>query len=107
MLSIDVVKKQARDLKAFLNKNNSEISISSCYQAIAIINGYPNWNTMSAIMNNKSENDMSSDIAERIENFEILVHELTKELDNLKTKFDDIEPYILEQQGIDPYNFPD
>ncbi len=108
VLSIDVFKKQAHILKSFLNKKSPDISLSSCLQAIAIINGYKDWNTMNAIIiKNNSENDMSSDTAERLENLEIAYNDLVKKLDKIQTKIDHQEPYILQQQGIDPWNFPD
>ncbi len=41
-------KKQAQILKEFLNKKDATITISTCYLAIAKMNGFKDWNTMSA-----------------------------------------------------------
>ena len=107
MLSIDSVKKQAQILRSFLDEKFGDVSHSSCLQAIAKINGYKDWNTMQAIIKNKSEADVSNDIAERLENLEFFVQELAKDVDKIQTKVDEHEPHILELQGIDPWNSPD
>ncbi len=107
MLSIDSVKKQAQVLKSFLNEKFGDVSHSSCLQAIAKINGYEDWNTMQSIIKNNSGIDMSNDIEERLENLEFYVKELAKDVDKIQTKVDEHDPYILELQGIDPWNPPD
>jgi len=107
MLSVDSVKKQAQILKSFLNEKFGDVTLSSCLQAIAKINGYKDWNTMQAIIKNISEVDVSDDIAERLKNFEFFVQELAKDVDKIQTKVDEHEPHILELQGIDPWNSPD
>lgn len=110
MLSIESAKKQARLLKVFLNEKYSDISHSSCLQALAIINGYQDWNTMQAILKKNDEiNDMSDveNIVQRLEDLEFYVKELAQQVDNIQTKVDEHEPYIMELQGINPWNPPD
>ena len=110
MLSVDSVKKQAQILKSFFNEKFGDVTLSSCLQAIAKINGYKDWNTMQAFIKNISEVDVSDDIddiAERLKNLEFFVQELAKDVDKIQTKVDEHEPHILELQGIDPWNSPD
>ncbi|HHT7352493.1 TPA: glyoxalase superfamily protein, partial [Legionella pneumophila] len=107
MLSIDSVKKQAQVLKSFLDEKFGDVSHSSCLQAIAKINGYKDWNTMQSIIKNNSGVDMSDDIAERLESLEFYVQELAKDVDKIQAKVDEHDPYILELQGVHPWNPPD
>lgn len=117
MLSIESVKKQANLLKIFLNEKHSNISHSSCLQAIAKINGYKDWNTMQSVLENHEEiNDMScdsnsksyvDDVAARLHELESYVYELANQVDKIQSQVDEHEPYILMQQGIDPWNPPD
>lgn len=53
MPTLTDIKKQASILKEFLSQTSSAISHSSCLQALAKINGYKDWNTMSAHLNNE------------------------------------------------------
>jgi hypothetical protein len=46
--SIQNIKKQAKTLKALLDEMNVQISLSQCYEILAKINGFKDWNTMSA-----------------------------------------------------------
>lgn len=55
MNSLIEIKKQAKILKSFLSNQNQDISLSSCYQAIAKMNGYKDWNTMSAELENQAD----------------------------------------------------
>lgn len=117
MLSIESVKKQAHLLKTFLNEKHSDISHSSCLQAVAKINGYKDWNTMQSMLDHPKEiNDMSydnnpksyvHDVADRLHELESYVYELANQVDKIQSKVDEHDPYILMQQGIDPWNPPD
>ncbi|HAU0095421.1 TPA: hypothetical protein JBE77_15060, partial [Legionella pneumophila] len=49
MTSLIEFKKQAKILRDFLGQKNHDITHSSCLEAIAIMNGFKNWNTMSGI----------------------------------------------------------
>lgn len=117
MLSVQSVKKQAHILKTFLFEKNSNISHSSCLQAVAKINGYKDWNTMLALLTRNTENNEMSydnnpksyvhDVAEQLQELESYVYELARQVDHVQTKLNEHEPYILLQQGIDPWNSPD
>jgi len=60
-MSIIEVKEQAAILKDFLKQNNSEITLTSCLQAMAKINRFKDWNTMSAVLK-KQEVDKPKEI---------------------------------------------
>jgi len=107
MLSVDSVKQQAKALKSFLDERFGEITHSSCLQAIAKMNGFKDWNTMQSIIKINGGNEMNDDIAKRLEDLEFFVQELAKDVDSNRAKLDEHEPYILELQGIDPWNAPD
>lgn len=55
-MTINEVKKQAILLKAFLKQKDIDIKLSSCYQIIAKMNGYDDWNTMSAQLKKQVSN---------------------------------------------------
>lgn len=114
MLSEDSVKNQAKVLKSFLSENFGDVSHSSCLEAIAKINGFKGWNTMQSIIKTNGGVDMSNDVAERLDYLEDRIMELTGEVEvlqdftgKLQTQVDEHDPYILELQGIDPWNPPD
>lgn len=79
MISISDAKKQATVLKKFLAQNNSTITHSSCLQAISIINGFKDWNTMSAMVNPHDINqpdDLQG--SEHIKIFQSALNHMTK-----------------------------
>ncbi len=53
MITLTEIKRQAVILKNFLNQNNSAISQSSCLQAVAQMQGFKDWNTVSAALKSK------------------------------------------------------
>lgn len=55
MFSLTEIKLQATILKEFLRESNTDISQSSCLQALAKIYRFKDWNTMSAILKKKSQ----------------------------------------------------
>lgn len=117
MLSKESVKKQAHLLKTFLNEKHGDISHSSCLQAVAKINGYKDWNTMQSMLDHHEEiNNMSydnnpksyvHDVAVQLQELESYVYALANQVDNIQSKVEEHDPYILMQQGIDPWNRPD
>lgn len=55
MTTLIEIKKQAHLLHDFLKKNNSTIKLSSCFQAMAKINGFKDWNTMLARLKTQAD----------------------------------------------------
>lgn len=108
MTTLDVIKKQAKILQDFLNSNkpiNDAISLSSCLQAIAKINGYKDWNTMKPSLIEPNNNlSTDNDFIVQFEELKNFVYELAGQHDALEAKVNNIEPYIDELKGIDPYN---
>lgn len=48
MTRLEQIKAQAKILKEYLREGGFDITQSSCYNAIAKMNGYENWNTFQA-----------------------------------------------------------
>ncbi|HEU5282151.1 MAG TPA: glyoxalase superfamily protein [Gammaproteobacteria bacterium] len=59
MLSIELAKKKANILKKYLNEGGHSISHSSSLHAIALMEGYKNWNTLLVMLQNKTTHDGS------------------------------------------------
>jgi hypothetical protein len=55
MMTEHTIKKQAKILQEFLKQNNTTITYSSCLQALAKMNGFKDWNTLSAQLILKQE----------------------------------------------------
>lgn len=53
-------KMQAEILYQFLNSSNNKISISSCYEALAQMYGFKNWNILSAKIKNMDKEKKSN-----------------------------------------------
>lgn len=101
-----IIKNQAVALKAFLSEKNINLPQTTCLHAIAVINGYKNWNTLNAILSGKIELPEAQDIEgieDRLSNLEGTVNILWEDFYPLKDKFEDTDSYIDERlRGIDP-----
>lgn len=49
-----LIKDQAHALKAFLSNNGTNLSLSSAYQALAIMYGYKDWNTLKSLLDKEN-----------------------------------------------------
>jgi len=72
-MSIIDPKQQAHILKKYLNEKAIKIKLGHAYEAIAKINGYPNWDTFSAICNAPADSSGSL-ITDHLKFWDVLSH---------------------------------
>ena len=105
-----IIKKQATALKTFLSEKNIDLPQTTCLHAIAVINGYKNWNTLNAVLSDQVElpNPNAQDtneitLEDRLSDLEDMVHTISEDLDNLENRYAVREGWVDEcLRGIDP-----
>jgi len=55
-VELDEVKIKAKKLKAYFLSKNIEVKLGYCYEALSILNGFPNWDTYCAWLKKGEKN---------------------------------------------------
>ena len=103
-----IIKKQASALKTFLSEKNIHLPQTTCLHAIAVINGYKNWNTLNALLSDEIELPKAQDknevgLEDRLNNLEDTVNIIWEDFyNNIIKRFEVTESWVDERlRGID------